>query len=197
MTLLSNLQTPPSFSSPLAKKIILIYSSITLLAKCSNTVSDNAIILVNQMANAARYLYDANARKIICLGILLLGCTPRMAWKLNRTSARDYNGNGCVDHVNDLVFEYNRLLKLNTESPDAHMAFCDVYNGMMDITNEPRLHVEDIMPEYKINYRESLTNKTRFFSYVLGIYILNLLIGFLSPEGKKINSQQLSTFRQA
>ena len=34
-----------------------------------------ATILVNQVANAARYLYNANARKIICLGIMPLGCT--------------------------------------------------------------------------------------------------------------------------
>ncbi|TKY57068.1 GDSL esterase/lipase [Spatholobus suberectus] len=110
-----------------------------------------ATILVNQMANAARYLYDANARKIICLGILPLGCTPRMAWELNRTSAEYYNGNGCVEHVNELVFEYNRLLdeqivKLNTEFPDAQMVFCDVYNGMMEIINEPRLYGMFFLP---------------------------------------------------
>jgi len=105
-----------------------------------------ATILVNQMANAARYLYNANARKITCLGILPLGCTPRMAWELNSTSsAGDHNANGCVEHVNDMIFEYNRLLheqidKLNTEFPDAQMVFCDVYNGMMEIINEPRLY---------------------------------------------------------
>ncbi|KAL2316944.1 hypothetical protein Fmac_030820 [Flemingia macrophylla] len=109
-----------------------------------------ATILVNQMANAARYLYDANARKIIFLGILPLGCTPRLAWELNGTSAGDYNENGCVEHVNDLVSEYNRLLdeqvaKLNNEFSDAQMVFCDVYNGTMEIINEPRLYgFEDV-----------------------------------------------------
>jgi len=105
-----------------------------------------ATILVNQMANAARYLYNANARKITCLGVLPLGCTPRMVWELNSTSlAGDSNATGCVEHVNDMIFEYNRLLdeqidKLNTEFPDAQMVFCDVYNGMMEIINEPRLY---------------------------------------------------------
>ncbi|KAK7385862.1 hypothetical protein VNO78_31786 [Psophocarpus tetragonolobus] len=109
-----------------------------------------ATILVNQVENAARYLYNANARKIICLGILPLGCTPRMVWELNSTPAGDYNANGCVEHVNDLVFEYNRLLdeqiaKLNTEFSDAQIVFCDVYNGMMKIINEPRLYgFEDV-----------------------------------------------------
>lgn len=110
-----------------------------------------ATILVNQMANAARYLYDANARKIIFLGILPLGCTPRLAWELNGTLARDYNGNGCVEHVNDLVSEYNRLLdeqiaKLNTEFSDAQMVFCDVYNGTMEIINQPRLYGMFFLP---------------------------------------------------
>ncbi|XP_061352019.1 GDSL esterase/lipase At1g71250-like [Gastrolobium bilobum] len=110
-----------------------------------------ATILVDQMINAARYLYDANARKIICLGILPLGCTPRIVWESkNHTSAVDYNGNGCVEQVNEFVFEYNRLMderiaKLNTEFPDAHMVFCDVYKGMMEIINKPRFYgFEDV-----------------------------------------------------
>lgn len=101
-----------------------------------------ATILVNQMTNALRYLYDANARKIICLGVLPLGCTPRIAWESNQTSDGDYNVNGCVDHVNEWVLEYNRLLdehivQLNAEFPDAHMVFCDVYSGMLEIINKP------------------------------------------------------------
>lgn len=98
-----------------------------------------ATILVNQVANAARYLYNANARKIICLGIMPLGCTPRMAWELNHTSAGDYNASSCVEHVNDLVFEYNRLLdeqigKLNTEFSYAQMVSCDVSTIILILT---------------------------------------------------------------
>lgn len=97
-----------------------------------------ATILANQMANAVRYLYNANARKIICLGIMPLGCTPRIVWESNVTA----NGSGCVEHVNEWVLEYNRLLdehvaKLNTELHDAKIVFCDVYNGMMEIINKP------------------------------------------------------------
>ena len=105
-----------------------------------------ATILVDQMTNAVRYLYDANARKIICLGIIPLGCTPRVTWESNHTSsAGDYNGNVCVEQVNELVLEYNRLLdehmtKLNTEFPDANVVFCDVYYGMMEIINKPWLY---------------------------------------------------------
>jgi len=104
-----------------------------------------ATILVNQMANAMRYLYDANARKIICLGVLPLGCTPRIAWESNQTSDGDINGNGCVDNVNNWVLEYNRLLdehivQLNAEFSDAHIVFCDVYRGILEIINRPRFY---------------------------------------------------------
>lgn len=104
-----------------------------------------ATVLVNQMTNAMRYLYDANARKIICLGILPLGCTPRMAWECNQASAGDYHGESCVDQANKLVLEYNRLLdehisRLNMEFTDAQLVFCDVYKGMMEIINKPKLY---------------------------------------------------------
>lgn len=104
-----------------------------------------ATILVNQMTNAMRYLYDANARKIICLGVLPLGCTPRIAWETNQTSDGDINGNGCVDNVNNWVLEYNRLLdehivQLNAEFTDAHIVFCDVYSGILEIINRPRFY---------------------------------------------------------
>ncbi|CAK8538549.1 unnamed protein product [Lathyrus sativus] len=105
-----------------------------------------ATILVNQMTNAMRYLYDANARKIICLGVLPLGCAPRIAWESNQTSnGDDINGNGCVDNVNDWILEYNRMLdehivQLNAEFSDAHIVFCDVYSGILEIINNPRFY---------------------------------------------------------
>lgn len=110
-----------------------------------------ATILVNQMTNAARYLYDANVRKIICLGTLPLGCTPRMAWESNDTSAGDYYGNGCAEHVNEWVLEYNKLLaehvdQLNAEFSDAQIVFCDVYNGMMEIINKARFYGMFLQP---------------------------------------------------
>lgn len=106
---------------------------------------DFATILVHQMTNAMRYLYDANARKIVCLGVLSLGCTPRVAWVCNQTFAGDDNGKGCMDQANKLVLEYNRLLgqhigMLNEEFTDAQIVFCDVYKGMMEIINNPKLY---------------------------------------------------------
>ncbi|MED6168338.1 hypothetical protein PIB30_010668 [Stylosanthes scabra] len=117
------------------------------LQNSTNQMSNHnfTTILVDQMTNAVRYLYDANARKIICLGILPLGCTPRVAWEMNHTSLSYHNGMACADQVNDLVMEYNSLLeehmaKLNSELPEIHVVFCDVYHGMMEIIKEPWLY---------------------------------------------------------
>ncbi|XP_054817653.1 GDSL esterase/lipase At1g71250-like [Prosopis cineraria] len=109
-------------------------------------VHDFATILVNQMTNALRYLYDINARKIICLGIVPLGFTPRVAWICNRaSSAGDDHGKSCVDQANKLVLEYNKLLakhieELNKEFTDAHIVFCDVYEGLMEIMKKGNLY---------------------------------------------------------
>ena len=106
---------------------------------------DIATIFVNQMIHAIRYLYDANVRKIICLGIIPLGCTPRIAWEPNQTSSKVDHGKDCVEEVNKLILEYNRVLdkyiaKLNEELTDARVLFCDVYEGMMEIINKPKLY---------------------------------------------------------
>ncbi|XP_028801365.1 GDSL esterase/lipase At1g71250-like [Neltuma alba] len=110
-------------------------------------VHDFATILVNQVTSAMRYLYDVNARKIICLGILPLGFTPRVAWTCNKASSArdDDHGKGCVDYANKLVLEYNELLakhteELNKELTDAQIVFCDVYKGLMEIMSKRNLY---------------------------------------------------------
>ncbi|CAK7329200.1 unnamed protein product [Dovyalis caffra] len=100
-----------------------------------------AHILVNQMVNAIRILYDANVRKIISTGVLPLGCTPRVVWEwYNSTAIRDEKG--CVEEINELVLQYNtmlneRIVELNVELPDAQIIFCDVYQGMMEVITNP------------------------------------------------------------
>lgn len=101
-----------------------------------------ASILANQMVHAMRDLYDANVRKIICMGILPLGCTPRIVFDWYNSTAGE-EGSGCVDEINELVVEYNTILeghivKLNSEFPDARIIFCDVYQGIMEIMSNPQ-----------------------------------------------------------
>ncbi|KAG8655593.1 hypothetical protein MANES_04G055600v8 [Manihot esculenta] len=101
-----------------------------------------AQILVNQMVLAVKSLYDANVRKIICMGILPLGCTPRMVWEWRNVTTID-DGSGCVDEINELVLQYNTILneniiELKSELPDSQIIFCDVYQGIMEIMTNPQ-----------------------------------------------------------
>ncbi|GAV90139.1 Lipase_GDSL domain-containing protein [Cephalotus follicularis] len=100
-----------------------------------------AHILVDQMVHAMRNLYDANVRKVICMGLLPLGCTPRTVWEWqNATAVNDPRS--CVEEINELVLQFNtmldkHILQLNTELPDAQIVFCDVYKGIMAIISNP------------------------------------------------------------
>lgn len=100
-----------------------------------------AHILVNQMVHAIRNLYDANVRKIICMGILPLGCTPRTVWEWYNSTAL-HDGRGCIVEINELVLQYNTMLEehiieLNTKLPNAQIIFCDAYQGIMEVIANP------------------------------------------------------------
>jgi hypothetical protein len=104
-----------------------------------------ARILVNQMVHVIRNLYNANFRKIICVGILPLGCAPRTVWEWRNASAGEDDGRVCVQEINEMVLEYNRMLddqivELNSKLPDVQIVFCDVYQGIMKILANPRLY---------------------------------------------------------
>ncbi|KAJ0020413.1 hypothetical protein Pint_31547 [Pistacia integerrima] len=105
------------------------------------TGQEFAGILVNQMVHAMRNLYDANVRKMICIGILPLGCTPRVMWEWHNSAGVD-DGRVCVEEINELVLEYNTMLdehivELNSELPDAQIIFCDVYQGIIKMITNP------------------------------------------------------------
>ncbi|CAA3023787.1 GDSL esterase lipase 7-like [Olea europaea subsp. europaea] len=100
-------------------------------------------ILVNQMTNAIRNLYANDARKIVCAGILPLGCAPRML-------SMNVDRRGCASEVNMLVSEYNtrleeKIVALNAELSGAHIIFCDVYRAIMEFVNNPQNYgVKDV-----------------------------------------------------
>lgn len=89
-------------------------------------------ILVHQMTNAIRSLYASNVRKIVCAGVLPLGCTPHLM-----------SSSGCLGEANALVLEYNTGLQqniaaINAELKAAHVIFCDVYRAVMEFINNPK-----------------------------------------------------------
>lgn len=103
-------------------------------------------VLANQMIHVIRNLYDMNVRRMICMGILPLGCTPRMLLDRYNSNSKgdeeDDDGRGCVEEINAQVSEYNKMLHeqiamLSAELPDAQIVFCDVYQGIRKIINNP------------------------------------------------------------
>ncbi|PIA53343.1 hypothetical protein AQUCO_00900131v1 [Aquilegia coerulea] len=103
-----------------------------------------AHILVQQMIRVVKDLYNANARKIIVIGIGPLGCAPRALWEsYNSTAHTNADDRHCVQEINELILQYNamlseHLLELNYELFDAQIVFCDVYQGMLQIINNPK-----------------------------------------------------------
>lgn len=108
-----------------------------------NNGTEFSRILVRQMTNAVRNLYAGNVRKIICSGILPLGCAPRMLLKRDNSNSSSVEVRGCLDEANLMILEYNRKLEenivaINAELPDAHIIFCDVYRAMMEFIVNPK-----------------------------------------------------------
>ncbi|XP_077247625.1 GDSL esterase/lipase At1g71250-like [Tasmannia lanceolata] len=102
-----------------------------------------ARMLVNQITRVVEDLYNANVRKIICMGIGPLGCTPRSQWEAY--NATDSTRGGCIDKINGLVVAYNNmlsanLLALNARLPDARIIFCDVYRGISTMITNPQIY---------------------------------------------------------
>ncbi|KAK3025968.1 hypothetical protein RJ639_040942 [Escallonia herrerae] len=108
-----------------------------------------AHILVGQMMNAIRNLYNAGVKKIACVGVLPLGCTPRASLEMYNSSTGD-DRRGCVDDINRHVLEFNTMLEqnivqFNVELPDAHIVFCDVYRAIMEFIINPYVYgFEDV-----------------------------------------------------
>ncbi|CAA0829068.1 SGNH hydrolase-type esterase superfamily protein [Striga hermonthica] len=100
------------------------------------TAQNLSRILVHQMMNAVRNLYANNVRRIVCAGVLPLGCGPR--WRAVGSAAEE----SCSDEVNRAVSEFNVMMEENVvgmsgELGDARVTFCDVYQAMMEVIKNP------------------------------------------------------------
>ncbi|XP_021859503.2 GDSL esterase/lipase At1g71250-like isoform X3 [Spinacia oleracea] len=101
-------------------------------------------LLVDEMTNALRNLYNAGVRKVVSMGIYPLGCAPRTVvdWYFH-TGRNIKSTRGCVNEINQLISQHNQLLldhitDLTLELSDAQFVFCDVYQGFMRILSNPQ-----------------------------------------------------------
>ncbi|XP_057802372.1 GDSL esterase/lipase At1g71250-like [Salvia miltiorrhiza] len=117
-----------------------------------NNGFDFAHILVEQMTNAVKTLYASNVRKIVCAGVVPLGCAPHALLLESGGGGGDGDGTrrACLDEVNEVVSYYNRRLEGNIAAMDRHMGdarviFCDVYQAVMEFINHPHKYgIEDV-----------------------------------------------------
>lgn len=103
---------------------------------------DFAHILVEQMTNAVRSLYASNVRRIVCAGVVPLGCAPHHTLLLLLESVGNGARRACLDEVNKVVSYYNRrleenILAMDGRLGDARVVFCDVYQAVMEFINHP------------------------------------------------------------
>ncbi|GLJ22559.1 hypothetical protein SUGI_0424540 [Cryptomeria japonica] len=94
-------------------------------------------LLVQGIRNELMHLYNANARKMVCIGMGPLGCAPHFLWETNSPNGE------CVEDINNMIIEYNYALKymvegLNSKLPGANIVFSDIYEGLMDILKKPK-----------------------------------------------------------
>ncbi|KAJ3680535.1 hypothetical protein LUZ60_016813 [Juncus effusus] len=92
------------------------------------------LLLVQEYRRQLQTLYDLGARKFLIGGVGPLGCIPNQIGNSRGKSDK------CVESTNNLASQFNTKLKtmlqdLNTNLPESHFLYWDVYNMSMDIIN--------------------------------------------------------------
>lgn len=69
-------------------------------------------------------LYNDKVRKVVVMGLALIGCAPYYLWLYSSENGE------CVKNINDMILEFSEL---NEELADATIIFCDAFEGSVDI----------------------------------------------------------------
>ncbi|EPS69683.1 hypothetical protein M569_05083, partial [Genlisea aurea] len=90
--------------------------------------------LAQMIKREIQSLYNMSVRHVVIMGLAPLGCAPYYLWLYNSTNGE------CVEMINDLIIEFNMEMRfvtdsLNAELPGARIAFCDAFQGSLDIIN--------------------------------------------------------------
>ncbi|EOY25056.1 hypothetical protein QUC31_009074 [Theobroma cacao] len=88
--------------------------------------------LASTMRQEIKNLYNINVRRLVIMGLPPIGCAPYYLWRYKS------NKGECIEEINDMIMEFNFVMRYMTEEllhelPDAHIIFCDVFQGSMDI----------------------------------------------------------------
>ncbi|KAI8546196.1 hypothetical protein RHMOL_Rhmol07G0098400 [Rhododendron molle] len=95
--------------------------------------------LASSMKEEIKNLYNANVRKVVLMGLAPIGCAPYYL------SLYDSNNGECVHMINDMILEFNFVVRymveeLAHELIDVDVIFCDAYEASMDIMTNNLLY---------------------------------------------------------
>ncbi|KAG6494294.1 GDSL esterase/lipase 7-like [Zingiber officinale] len=94
-----------------------------------------AKLLIHKLVQQIKTIYSIGARKILLAGLGPLGCIPSQLSMSGITS-------GCVNHVNELVIQFNQLLipamiRLNSTLPGSFFVHQNNYDTFFDMIQTP------------------------------------------------------------
>ena len=126
--------------------INFLFENASLPSNYNGNIQMIPRMLVDEMTNALRDLYDGGVRKVVVMGVYPLGCAPRSVVNWYFLTGRNRRrSRGCVNEINQLITQHNQLLNdriidLNLQLNDAQFVFCDAFQGYMQIMSNPHTY---------------------------------------------------------
>ncbi|XP_057536283.1 GDSL esterase/lipase At1g71250-like [Amaranthus tricolor] len=131
--------------------INFLFENASLPSNYNGNIQMIPRMLVDEMTNALRDLYDGGVRKVVVMGVYPLGCAPRSVVNWYFLTGRNRRrSRGCVNEINQLITQHNQLLNdriidLNLQLNDAQFVFCDAFQGYMQIMSNPHTYgIEEV-----------------------------------------------------
>ncbi|OWM66408.1 GDSL esterase/lipase At2g40250-like [Punica granatum] len=100
--------------------------------------------LLLKLEGTLQRLYKDGARKFVVLGMPPIGCLPKQvsAISLQNLIHTILYGRDCIDEQNNDAQGYNMKLRdlvssINSQVPDIHVEYVDIYGPMMDMISNP------------------------------------------------------------
>ncbi|CAL5410057.1 unnamed protein product [Camellia sinensis] len=100
------------------------------------TPEQYAQVLIQQYSQQIRTLYNYGARKVVCIAVGQIGCSP------NALAQNSPDGSSCVQNINSAIQLFNDQLKslvddFNNNLPGAKFIYINAYGIFQDLINQP------------------------------------------------------------
>ncbi|KAG8391905.1 hypothetical protein BUALT_Bualt01G0235600 [Buddleja alternifolia] len=100
--------------------------------------------VVSQIASTIKEIYALGGRTFLVLNLAPIGCYPAFLVELPHNRS-DIDPFGCMTSYNNLVLEYNNMLrealrKTRMDSPRANVIYTDIHSVMLELFQHPASH---------------------------------------------------------